>query len=163
MDFGPPWGKVCNPLVALRLAACIIGLIAERLSAFFPESVPWAVSALTILLLWPLQATDAFKEPTSVAAFAGAVFIVSLVTEHSMVGLAAITVRASETSRLVMKRPAEPVAHDFRRCRRSDGCWHAGVAGMVAVGWRSGYLGPAEHASIVIFILLAGSRLALAP
>src|SRR5262249_52325223 len=113
--------------------------------------------ALTILLLWPLQATDAFREPTSVAAFAGAIFIVSFVYGALYGrGLAAINQRASETQKLVAKDLPNQSLMIFGVV--AGVLVVAGVAGTVAAGWKPPYpyLGPAEYASIVIFILLAG-------
>jgi putative tricarboxylic transport membrane protein len=141
------------------LAACIIGLIAGTVIGFLPGISSLGGLALTILLLWPLQATqatDAFKEPTSVAAFAGAVFIVSFVYGALYGrGLAAINQRASETRKLVAKDLPNQSLMIFGVIA---GVLVAGVAGMVAAGWKPSYpyFGPAEYASIEIFILLAG-------
>jgi putative tricarboxylic transport membrane protein len=158
MDFGAALGQGFAILLSPSgLAACIIGLIAGAVVGFLPGISSLGGLALTILLLWPLQATDAFKEPTSVAAFAGAVFIVSFVYGALYGrGLAAINQRASETRRLVAKDLPNQSLMIFGVVAGVMVAGIAGVAGMVAVGWRFGYLGPAEYASIVIFILLAG-------
>jgi putative tricarboxylic transport membrane protein len=157
MDFGAALAQGFAILLSPSgLAACIIGLIAGTVIGFLPGISSLGGLALTILLLWPLQATDAFKEPTSVAAFAGAVFIVSFVYGALYGrGLAAINQRASETRKLVAKDLPNQSLMIFGVVA---GVVVAGVAGMVAAGWKlQFYLGPAEYASIVIFILLAGA------
>jgi putative tricarboxylic transport membrane protein len=157
MDFGAGLGQGFAILLSPSgLAACIIGLIAGAVVGFLPGISSLGGLALTILLLWPLQATHAFREPTSVAAFAGAIFIVSFVYGALYGrGLAAINQRASETRKLVAKDLPNQSLMIFGVVAGVVVAGVAGVAGMVAGGWRF-YLGPAEHASIGIFILMAG-------
>src|SRR5215510_16102159 len=157
MDFGAALGQGFAILLSPSgLLACFIGLMAGAVVGFLPGISSLGGLALTILLLWPLQATDAFREPTSVAAFAGAIFIVSFVYGALYGrGLAAINQRASETQKLVAKDLPNQSLMIFGVV--AGVLVVAGVAGMVAAGWKPhSYFGFAEYASMVIFILLAG-------
>ena len=156
MDFGAALGQGFAILLSPSgLVACFIGLMAGAVVGFLPGISSLGGLALGISLLWMLQPT-AFKEPTSVAASAGAVFVVSFVYGALYGrGLAAINQRASETRKLVAKDLPNQSLMIFGVIA---GVLVAGVAGMVAAGWKLPYLyfGPAEYASIMFFILMAG-------
>jgi putative tricarboxylic transport membrane protein len=130
--------------------------MAGAVVGFLPGISSLGGLALGISLLWMLQPT-AFKEPTSVAASAGAVFVVSFVYGALYGrGLAAINQRASETRKLVAKDLPNQSLMIFGVIA---GVLVAGVGGMVAAGWKLPpypYFGPAEYASIMFFILMAG-------
>src|SRR5262245_29714650 len=159
MDFGAALGQGFAILLSPSgLAACIIGLIAGTVIGFLPGISSLGGLVLAVLLLALLQPT-AFKEPTSVAGFAGAVFIVSYVygTLYGR-GLAAINQRASETRKLVAKDLPNQSLMIFGVIAGVVVAGVAGIvpAGIVAAGWKPQF-SPAEYASIAIFILLAGA------
>src|SRR5215510_11254866 len=156
MDFAAGLGQGFAILLSPSgLAACIIGLMAGIVVGLLPGISSLGGLVLAVLLLALLQPT-AFNQPTSVAGFAGAVFVVSYVygTLYGR-GLAAINQRASETRKLVAKDLPNQSLMVFGVIA---GVLVAGVAGMVAAGWKLPYLyfGPAEYASIMFFILMAG-------
>src|SRR5215510_8688715 len=156
MDFGAALGQGFAILLSPSgLVACFIGLMAGAVVGFLPGISSLGGLALGISLLWMLQPT-AFKEPTSVAASAGAVFVVSFVYGALYGrGLAAINQRASDTGKLVAKDLPNQSLMIFGVV--AGVLVVAGVAGMVAAGWKPhSYFGFAEYASMVIFILLAG-------
>jgi hypothetical protein len=151
MDFGAALGQGFAILLSPSgLVACFIGLMAGAVVGFLPGISSLGGLALGISLLWMLQPT-AFKEPTSVAASAGAVFVVSFVYGALYGrGLAAINQRASETRKLVAKDLPNQSLMIFGVIA---GVLVAGVAGMVAAGWKPPfpYFGPAEYASIMFY------------
>ncbi len=136
------------------LLACAIGLMVGIVVGFLPGISALGGLALAVLLLGPLQLT-AFKEPSSLAAFGGAVLMVSLAYGALYGrGLAAINQRVFESGR--------SVAGDLSNLSLMIFGLIAGVlvalaAGMIAAAWKFHlFLGPAEYASMVIFVLLAG-------
>ena len=154
MDFGASLAQSFALLFSpVGLLPLVIGLMIGIMVGFLPGITPLGGLALVILLVAPLLPI-AFKEPTGLTALGGAVFIVAFVY-GTLYGrtFAAINLKASELGSL---NSQDLPARSLMIWGLIAGIVVAVTAGVIAATWKPS-LGPVERASMVAFILLAGS------